>query len=92
LSSSSLNDTEDDAGTEEVMNAEGEADASAIVQTFSFSHLNDAEEKAKMLRGELYHAFVPSLVAERARCSAACYAFNAAYCLTRLERANLWNA
>jgi len=58
----------------------------------SFAHLNDAEEKAKMLRGELYHAFVPSLVAERARCSAACHAFNTASGLTRLERADLWNS
>lgn len=58
----------------------------------SFSHLNDAEEKAKMLGGELYHAFVPSLVAERARCSAACHAFNSASGLSRVERANMWNA
>jgi len=58
----------------------------------SLAHLNDAEEKAKMLRGELYHAFVPSLVAERARCSAACHALNTASGPTRLERANLWNA
>ncbi|KAI9888886.1 MAG: hypothetical protein M1814_006175 [Vezdaea aestivalis] len=39
-------------------------------------------EKAKALRGELFHAFVPDLVRERARCGAACDRFNA----QRVER------
>ncbi|KAL2808824.1 trimeric LpxA-like protein [Aspergillus granulosus] len=33
-------------------------------------------EKDKMLRGELYHAFTPQLIAERARCRLACTRFN----------------
>jgi acetyltransferase-like isoleucine patch superfamily enzyme len=50
------------------------------------------EEKAKMLRGELYHAFTPSLIAEREECSRKCHIFNTtASELSRLERINLWN-
>jgi hypothetical protein len=30
-----------------------------------------------MLRGDLYHAFTPELVAERRRCELACIRFNA---------------
>ena len=37
-----------------------------------------AEEKAKMLRGELYKAFIPGLIKERARCKIACDRYNAA--------------
>lgn len=33
-------------------------------------------EKEKMLRGELYHAFVPDLIAARSRCKQACNRFN----------------
>lgn len=32
-------------------------------------------EKEKMLRGELYHAFVPDLIAARSRCKQACNRF-----------------
>ncbi|KAJ4298179.1 hypothetical protein N0V90_006078 [Kalmusia sp. IMI 367209] len=35
-----------------------------------------SENKRKMLRGELYHAFVPELVADRARCTHACARYN----------------
>lgn len=48
-------------------------------------------EKTKMGQGELYTSFGPELVAERARCSAACHAFNTASGLTQVERVNLWN-
>ncbi|CCX09973.1 Similar to Maltose O-acetyltransferase; acc. no. P77791 [Pyronema omphalodes CBS 100304] len=51
-----------------------------------------ATEKEKMLRGELYHAFESELVAERARCAAACAAFNSAGDAPRTERIKLWNA
>lgn len=53
--------------------------------------MDGAVEKAKMLRGELYTAFVPELIAERARCSAACHAFNNASGIPQIERVNLWN-
>ncbi|OJJ85037.1 uncharacterized protein ASPGLDRAFT_65834 [Aspergillus glaucus CBS 516.65] len=33
-------------------------------------------EKEKMLRGELYHAFIPDLIAARFRCKQACNRFN----------------
>ncbi|KAI5816251.1 maltose O-acetyltransferase-like protein [Pyronema omphalodes] len=51
-----------------------------------------ATEKEKMLRGELYHAFSPDLVSERARCAAACAAFNSASDASRTEKIQLWNA
>ena len=37
-----------------------------------------SENKQRMLAGELYHAFTPELVAERARCRAALRTYNAA--------------
>lgn len=53
--------------------------------------MDAAAEKAKMGRGELYTSFIPELVAERARCSVACHAFNTASGLTQVERVNLLN-
>lgn len=38
--------------------------------------LDAAEERAKMLRGELYWAFVPELIEERAACARAYTRFN----------------
>ncbi|KAL6704843.1 hypothetical protein ACN47E_007526 [Coniothyrium glycines] len=35
-----------------------------------------SENKQRMARGELYHAFTPELVAERARCKHACARYN----------------
>lgn len=35
-----------------------------------------SENKARMARGELYHAFTPELIAERARCKHACARYN----------------
>ncbi|TGZ76595.1 trimeric LpxA-like protein [Ascodesmis nigricans] len=50
-------------------------------------------EKARMLRGELYHAFTPALTAERNRCARACHDFNAhAANSDRLTRVNLFRA
>jgi hypothetical protein len=37
-----------------------------------------SENKQRMARGELYHAFTPELVAERARCKHACARYNSA--------------
>ncbi|KAF2100779.1 trimeric LpxA-like protein [Rhizodiscina lignyota] len=48
------------------------------------------EEKAKMARGELYHAFIPELVAERMRCSQARARFNATADATRRQRVQMW--
>lgn len=35
-----------------------------------------SENMQKMLRGELYHAFTPELIALRARCKHACLRYN----------------
>ena len=35
-----------------------------------------SENKQRMARGELYHAFTPELVGERARCKHACARYN----------------
>lgn len=50
---------------------------------------NHKENFAKMLRGELYHAFTPDLVAERARCKSACAKFNNAGDVPRREQVKL---
>ena len=47
-------------------------------------------EKDKMLRGELYHAFTPDLVAARTRCSRACKRFNNAGEISRRHQLELW--
>lgn len=47
-------------------------------------------EKEKMLRGELYHAFTPDLIAARINCSRACKRFNNAGDITRRRQVELW--
>lgn len=49
-----------------------------------------SEDKQKMLKGELYHAFTPELVAERSRCRHACSRFNAAGEVSRRRHVELW--
>lgn len=50
-----------------------------------------SENKQKMARGELYHAFTPELEAERARCKGALRAYNAAAgTASRRETVRLW--
>jgi hypothetical protein len=50
-----------------------------------------SENKQKMARGELYHAFTPELLGERARCKAAVREFNAvAGVASRRESVRLW--
>ncbi|KAJ5709999.1 acetyltransferase [Penicillium malachiteum] len=50
-----------------------------------------SKNKQKMARGELYHAFTPELVAERARCKTALLAYNAAVGVeSRRELVRLW--
>ena len=41
-------------------------------------NINAAENEARMLRGELYHAFTPELVAKRRKYQHACRKFNQA--------------
>lgn len=47
-------------------------------------------EVEKALRGELFHAFVPDLVAARRRCKHACGRFNNAGEVSRRRLIELW--
>ncbi|KAF7115387.1 hypothetical protein CNMCM5793_002203 [Aspergillus hiratsukae] len=47
-------------------------------------------EKEKMLRGELYYAFTPDLIAARTRCKHACQRFNDAGDVSRRRQIELW--
>ncbi|KAF2804045.1 uncharacterized protein BDZ99DRAFT_158701 [Mytilinidion resinicola] len=49
-----------------------------------------SENKQKMLRGELYHAFTDELVAERSRTKHAYTRYNNAGDITRRELTVLW--
>lgn len=50
-----------------------------------------SENKQKMARGELYHAFTPELMADRARGKAAMRRYNAAVGeVSRRETVRLW--
>lgn len=49
-----------------------------------------SENKARSLRGEMYYAFTPALVAERRRCQTALQRYNNSDALTRRKRAELW--
>lgn len=53
----------------------------AQTQTIRILHgntMNASENKERKERGELYYAFTPELVAERARCKHACARYNTA--------------
>jgi hypothetical protein len=52
--------------------------------------LDEDENAARMLRGELYYAFTPRLVAARHRCSYACTRFNNAGEVDRRRLVELW--
>jgi hypothetical protein len=52
--------------------------------------IDQAENRRRMERGELYYAFTPDLVADRDRCSAAVARFNAAGRASRREQVELW--
>ncbi|KAH1279308.1 hypothetical protein KXW98_003669 [Aspergillus fumigatus] len=47
-------------------------------------------EKERMLRGELYYAFTPELIALRTRCKLACQRFNNAGEVSRRRHIELW--
>jgi len=48
-----------------------------------------SENKQRMQRGELYHAFTPELVAERRRSELACIRFNAMGDVTRRRKVEM---
>ncbi|OJD22981.1 hypothetical protein ACJ73_05670 [Blastomyces percursus] len=50
----------------------------------------ESTEKEKMLRGELYHAFTPELIAARTECKLACKRFNDSEDATRRRQVELW--
>lgn len=49
-----------------------------------------SDNKQRMARGELYHAFTPELVAERARCKHACARYNNAGDVPRRQLTELF--
>jgi hypothetical protein len=49
-----------------------------------------SENKARMLRGELYYAFTPELTASRRRATHACNRYNNAGEITRRRQVELW--
>lgn len=53
-------------------------------------NVDEADNLARMERGELYYAFTPNLVAARRRCGEAVGRFNRAGDLTRREIAHHW--
>lgn len=52
--------------------------------------MSEPTEKEKMLRGELYRAFTPELIAARTRCKHACNRFNNAEEVPRRRLVELW--
>jgi hypothetical protein len=52
--------------------------------------LDEAENEARMLNGELYYAFLPKLTAKRNRCHHACHRFNQAGEASRRRLVELW--
>jgi hypothetical protein len=52
--------------------------------------LSDAENEARMLKGEMYHAFTPSLSAKRDKCRVATWNFNQAGDASRRKLVELW--
>jgi hypothetical protein len=53
-------------------------------------NIDEAENEARMLRGELYHAFMPELTAKRKRCHHAANRFNCAGEASRRKLVELW--
>jgi len=52
--------------------------------------IDDVENEARMLRGELYYAFTAQLTLKRNRCHHACHRFNVAGEASRRELVKLW--
>lgn len=49
-----------------------------------------AENRKRMLRGDLYYAFTPDLIQDRKECARACRKLNTAVEPTRRELAEIW--
>ncbi|CAG8980648.1 hypothetical protein HYALB_00013059 [Hymenoscyphus albidus] len=54
--------------------------------------ITDAENEARMQRGELYYAFKPSLVAKRKKAAQTVHDFNSAHGASRRKLVELWKA
>ncbi|KAJ5207282.1 Maltose/galactoside acetyltransferase [Penicillium cf. griseofulvum] len=52
--------------------------------------MSQPTEKEKMLRGELYRAFTPDLIAARSRCKQACNRFNKSDEVSRRRLVEMW--
>ena len=52
--------------------------------------MDQPTEREKMLRGELYRAFTPDLIAARSRCTRACRRFNNMEDVSRRRQVELW--
>jgi len=52
--------------------------------------VDETENEARMLRGELHYAFLPELIAKRKRCHDACQRFNEAGKAPRRKMVELW--
>jgi hypothetical protein len=53
-------------------------------------NIDDAENEARMQKGELYFAFTPKLVAKRNRCHHVYHRFNQAGNISRRRRVEFW--
>lgn len=56
----------------------------------NIANIDEAENEERMLKGELYHAFLPRLTAKRTKCHHACHRFNQAGEASRRELVKLW--
>jgi len=52
--------------------------------------IDEVENEKRMLRGELYYAFLPNLIAKRNRCHHACHRFNIEGEASRRKLVELW--
>lgn len=62
----------------------------SLVSAINMEGISEAENEARMLRGELYHAFRPKLTAKRNRCHSACNRLNNAGDAHRRRLVELW--
>ena len=53
-------------------------------------NMEESVEWQKAQRGELYHAFVPELIAVRNKCAQVCHRFNSAENMSRRRMVELW--
>lgn len=62
----------------------------SLISAINMEDISEAENEARMLRGELYHAFRPELTAKRNRCHSACNKLNSAGDAHRRRLVELW--